>query len=704
VRLASISVVNFRGFARRQTIDLNADIIVVWGANGTGKTSLLDAFQWLILGDLPRLRATALRASEDVITSRYADGPPSVELVLAENDDRTTVTRTGLGPEERLTVRTPDGAQHSDDEAQQLLLQLIGRREANDDAGTWFLRTHLLQQAEMTELLSGDTRERYRFLARFTGLDELGQLDDLLRSELKQLRSVLRERRSELDELRDRVVAARREHEESLEILESQEQEQSSELDNATATLAGLIGTKNVPDAVELVSDAERRRVEIEFVLREIRAIVIPEESALPDEEALQELRNQLTTLISEDQTREAGLLQISGQVTEKQQSVLAAEREQDRQQKLAELALESLDAQELCPVCGQVHDVEKTRARLHQMLGSVDRLVELRQEISGLEQRRVELQQVRDEHAVAIAALSDRIERLDKSVSAAREHEGLGRSLEDRLRTLFADAGSGDLVAQAEQHADRIKEAVEAVQAMLRDATNRAALRRRADSAQRDLEAREARLATLEKDVEALGNRAERAEAVCTWVGKETVAATGRVIAASNPLADELYQRLDVHPTFRRFSLKLDRFREAGHLRPWVHDDEEEKDSSAAQLLSAAQFNSLAVCLFLALNLEQQRALATVMLDDPVQSMDDINILSLVDVLRTVRQQRQVLLTTHDLVLAQLLLRKLRPLKEDERVLLVKLGRWTREGPTVEIEDHVGTSRSPFELVGEPE
>ena len=49
---------------------------------------------------------------------------------------------------------------------------------------------------------------------------------------------------------------------------------------------------------------------------------------------------------------------------------------------------------------------------------------------------------------------------------------------------------------------------------------------------------------------------------------------------------------------------------------------------------MSAAQLNSLAICLFLALNLERDSELRTAILDDPVESLDDVNLLSLADVL----------------------------------------------------------------------
>jgi ABC-type lipoprotein export system ATPase subunit len=58
--------------------------------------------------------------------------------------------------------------------------------------------------------------------------------------------------------------------------------------------------------------------------------------------------------------------------------------------------------------------------------------------------------------------------------------------------------------------------------------------------------------------------------------------------------------------------------------------------------------------------------------LDDPVQSLDHVNLLSLADMLRTVRNRRQIIVSTHDEVLAELLIRTLRPLGAENATAVV--------------------------------
>ena len=50
MRLVQLKVNGFRGFATPYEFDLDADAVVVVGANGNGKTSLFDAILWCLSG------------------------------------------------------------------------------------------------------------------------------------------------------------------------------------------------------------------------------------------------------------------------------------------------------------------------------------------------------------------------------------------------------------------------------------------------------------------------------------------------------------------------------------------------------------------------------------------------------------------------------------------------------------------------------
>ena len=115
----------------------------------------------------------------------------------------------------------------------------------------------------------------------------------------------------------------------------------------------------------------------------------------------------------------------------------------------------------------------------------------------------------------------------------------------------------------------------------------------------------------------------------------------------------------------------------------------EDKKSELPAAILSSSQVNALAVSVFLALNIGIPKPpLPIAILDDPLQSLDDINLLGLVDLFRRTKDRRQFLVSTHDAHFGGLLSRKLRPGNETGRTVVIELGAWSRGGPTVATRD----------------
>jgi hypothetical protein len=155
-------------------------------------------------------------------------------------------------------------------------------------------------------------------------------------------------------------------------------------------------------------------------------------------------------------------------------------------------------------------------------------------------------------------------------------------------------------------------------------------------------------------------------------------------------PLLSDIYSRIDVHPAFRVVRFLTSVVRGRGQLAAVVSDPLSEVEcDTPATVLSSSQMNALAVCTFLSLNLGVlSPPLECTILDDPLQSLDDINLLGLIDLLRRTKDQRQLFVSTHDLRFGNLLARKLRPGSSEQRTVVIELDGWSRTGPIVTTRD----------------
>lgn len=152
-------------------------------------------------------------------------------------------------------------------------------------------------------------------------------------------------------------------------------------------------------------------------------------------------------------------------------------------------------------------------------------------------------------------------------------------------------------------------------------------------------------------------------------------------------PILQQVFAMVDPHPALRLLTL-VGRFaNKKGRVHAVLEDPESgETTAMPENVLSSSQLNGLAVSIFIALNLGVRNLpLQTVALDDPLQSLDDVNLLGVADLLRRLKEHRQIIISTHDRRFAELLGRKLRALDNDRPTITYTFGSWSRSGPAVE-------------------
>lgn len=110
-------------------------------------------------------------------------------------------------------------------------------------------------------------------------------------------------------------------------------------------------------------------------------------------------------------------------------------------------------------------------------------------------------------------------------------------------------------------------------------------------------------------------------------------------------------------------------------------HRDGGEAGGAPGAMLSAGNLNTAALTLFVALHLSVPTELPWLILDDPVQSMDDVHISHFAALLRTLSKEhdRQVVIAIHDRQLFEYLKLELSPAFPEDSLLTLELSRSAR-------------------------
>jgi DNA repair exonuclease SbcCD ATPase subunit len=702
VRLQSLELSGFRGFARQQTFDLDADAVVVIGANGQGKTSLFDAILWALSGRIPRLHNDDVR-----LVSMYSEaGQARVELRLKDpaTSSQYKVIRSYDKKERRVALETPNGLYQGPAAEGQLIDLMWPEAAAASDPqealASVLTRSIYLQQDLIRQFIEAATdQERFAAVSELVGAGRVTELQSSLERAKKAWSTATNQRQDELRQVRARLGAI----EVRLSELKSRASQAAPPITPdhwaqwwqsleglGLAALRVEAASRDAPTAIDdaikrldaLRRSTERRLLALRVVQVDIAQLskrVVPELVSVRDHAtALRKELENLKRVVSEEQVRLA-----------EQRHLLAALKEKTEQLKtLAALALKHLE--DRCPVCAQAYDKESTRLRLEVLAagGNGD---------SGLSSTPDKLPKALDDLAAKEKEVAAAELALRSSEQAVNERQAAQQSINKRLADLEVqigdETGPGAAVEKAIAEADGLIRRVIQLQRI----GESLALGLARTSAVAAIDEFDGEAGTLrrestdrEKVVAARNKTGEKAQQVIEALREAASVVVEERLREIGPLLQSIYARIDCHPSFRLVAFLSQVVRGKGQLSTVVRDPIEEKECDVpSAVLSSSQVNALAASVFLALNVGVPRPpLDVAILDDPLQSLDDINLLGLVDLLRRVKDRRQLCVSTHDGRFGSLLSRKFRPRNEKGRTVVIELDGWSRSGPVVQMRE----------------
>ena len=393
MRVKTLEISGFRAFKGSHVFDLDADIVLVVGVNGQGKTSFFDAILWAITGEIPRLER-----SYSVVSLYSPSGEARVEVTMVSDDNRTiVVTRQSNSQRTRLQVRVGADVFRDEDGEYQLMRHLWPAGLSANDSRT-ALRSALqhgvyLQQDVLTGFLTAETdQQRFNVVSEFIGVGAATELQVELESSRRSWSRVTTLKEAEVKDTEGTLGWLER------QLQELAEEELPVSFNSAEWTdwwthVNNLsVAQIDIPDPVSPAAHSA-----IDAVMAELRALRFSYERRREDLQGLETTFLELPSAgldleeLSKVVERSGQELVIArgalsdGEAIATNARRLEAEARSEREELmlLADLALRHLG--ENCPVCLQTYDKDRTRQRLEALRQSNGRSINLQDDLPDL-------------------------------------------------------------------------------------------------------------------------------------------------------------------------------------------------------------------------------------------------------------------------------------------------------------------------------
>lgn len=640
MKIAFVEMSGFRGFKEKTRFELGNGFVVLTGRNGVGKSTVLDAIDFVVTGTINKFSVKGAKGGglENHIWWIRDDAPAAQYVTVGfvdENGEEFVITRSrtgGLNVEEDSIAR--------------------GLCFAGSPGRGWretMMQTTLIRD-EMIAALSLDLPEQARFLAvreaigGLTGTDYTERTGALTRAaasakaeqeeRVAHMKSGISHTLTELTEARS-IAGRQADVSEAEQIVKTFAPDLVGSAGERTEVIRGRIADRkqsisSLNEAIAKAEDLKAERLRLE---------------SKAGEAEMATARAEVDAARSSKERAIANLTVAQDQYAADQEGDLFA----SHMVALLEHG-ESLGLQDgHCPLCDAVRSSEEFSAamgaarsnlsargeRAARALAAFEqarlevgqtemRLTAAEQRLRGLEERRAKM-------AFELAKVAETFNRW--AVTASPAEPEIARRMMLQRQEETARLEHALFILEASSAHDRVT-ALETRLEHLR--------------AQDDVET--SKLAAAERAVEA----ARQIDSAAKEVGNQILAEQFDTVL---PLLKELYLRLRPHMDWREIETDF-----GGRVRASLNFTV--GDGQNPQFLfSSGQRRAAGIAFLLAIHLSRPWCrLRSLLLDDPVQHIDDYRALNLVEVLSAIRKTgRQVIVAVEDPALADVLCRRLR-------------------------------------------
>ena len=174
--IKKIHVKNFRGIGKKIELDTDADIIVIYGPNGTGKTSIIDAIEWTITGEVERLWEInydkPVNTNESLVNLFSKERLAKVQVEF-DRDGESILERRYIDLSKSRRSYAEINNKKANDKT--MIREIVGMQMPQVDVRRLrrvFLRSHFLGQNTILKFITQNPESRYDAFSRMVGTQD----------------------------------------------------------------------------------------------------------------------------------------------------------------------------------------------------------------------------------------------------------------------------------------------------------------------------------------------------------------------------------------------------------------------------------------------------------------------------------------------------------------------------------------------------
>lgn len=424
-----LSLKNFLSYQEAQLNFRGLHVACICGANGAGKSSLLEAMVWAIWGE------SRAQTEDDVIHAGATEVLVDFQFQVQQQTYRILRSRhRGQVSILEFQVQIPSGFRSLTERGiratQQLILQHLKL-----DYDT-FINSAYLRQGRADEFMLKRPSDRKQILADLLKLDQYDALSEQAKEQSRQFKAeqALLERRLEtIAHQLQQAPALESEQEQLSANLTQMQQQQVADLQNlrqlqqlqqqrqawseqqAIQQQQAQTLEQDCQRLAQEIRDAQQQQQQLEAVLQEAEAIT----QRYVQMQALQAEEEAQSGKFQRHQVLQAQLQQLQQQALQQQQKL----REQLRQAE-TELGWLNQQQQEIQQTLGRASEIEAGLERLHQARSQLSQLDQLQMQVAPLMQRRQQLQSQLDRSQTRLTARLEELATIRQQLEAQQQQQ----------------------------------------------------------------------------------------------------------------------------------------------------------------------------------------------------------------------------------------------------------------------------------------